>query len=225
MLTLMKMASAEPTPRVDVPTFDTRPTVRTTGDPRSIALTFDDGPNPEVTPQLLRLLARCGVAATFFLIGRHVRKNASLAREIVSAGHSVGNHTQSHVPLPFLSARAARRELALCSESIAAACGVRPRFMRPPYGLRRPGLKRMACAEGIDWLVMWSRIAWDWRPQDPAKVALRLQAVRGGDVVLLHDGGPEAAADRSHTVLALAEQLPRWIEQGYRFVTIDQLCR
>ena len=222
---LISTAPAATRPCVHVPTLGIRPTVKTTGDPRSIALTFDDGPNPAVTPQLLRLLERYGVAATFFLIGRHVRRNASLAREIVAAGHSVGNHTHSHVPFTLLSARTARRELALCSEAIAAACGARPHFMRPPYGMPRPGLKRIACAEGLGWLVMWSRHARDWRPQDHAKVALRLQAVRGGDVVLLHDGGPEAAADRSHTPLALAEHLPRWIDQGYRFVTIDQLCR
>src|SRR5262249_23286803 len=176
--------------RGDVATFGARPTVRTTGDSQSIALTFDDGPNPAVTPQLLRLLARYGVKATFFLVGRHVRANAGLAREIVSAGHSVGNHSQAHVPLLRLSAQAPGRELALCSEAIAAACGARPRFMRPPYGIRRPGLKRMAAAEGLDWVVMWSRMALDWRPQDHAKVARRLQAVRGGDIVLLHDSGP-----------------------------------
>jgi peptidoglycan/xylan/chitin deacetylase (PgdA/CDA1 family) len=250
MLTLMNMTPAPPPPRADVPTAGIHPTVRTTGDPQSIALTFDDGPNPAVTPQLLRLLARHGVKATFFLIGRHVRANASLAGEIVSAGHSVGNHTLSHVNLMRSSTRTARRELDLCSEEIAAACGARPRLLRPPYGLRRPGLKRIAAAVGLDWIVMWSRHAWDWRPQDHAKVSLRLQAVRGGDVVLLHDGCsrpfravgrasavrggevapphgglPEAAPDQSHTVLALAEQLPRWIDQGYRFVTIDQLCR
>jgi peptidoglycan/xylan/chitin deacetylase (PgdA/CDA1 family) len=221
----MHMTPPPPPPRADVPTAGIRPTVRTTGDPQSIALTFDDGPNPAVTPHLLRLLERHGVKATFFLIGGHVRANASLAREIVSASHSVGNHSQSHVPLLRLSAQAARRELALCSEAIAAACGVRPRFMRPPYGLRRPGLRRMAGAEGLDWIVMASRLAVDWRPQDHANVARRLQAVRGGDVVMLHDGGPEGAVDRSHTVLALAELIPRWIDQGYRFVTIDQLCR
>src|SRR5262245_49725732 len=91
MLTLMHMTPAPGPPRAGVPTFGVRPTVRTTGDPQSIALTFDDGPNPAVTPQLLRLLARYGVKATFFLVGRHVRANAGLAREIVSAGHSVGN--------------------------------------------------------------------------------------------------------------------------------------
>lgn len=243
---LMKMAPpAPPGPRGDVSTVGIRPTVKTTGDPQSIALTFDDGPNPAVTPQLLRLLARCGVTATFFLIGRHVQANASLVREIVSAGHSVGNHTQSHVNLMRSSARTARRELDMCSEEIASACGARPRFLRPPFGLRRPGLKRIAADVGLEWIVMWSRHAGDWRPQDHSKLAQRLQAVRGGDVVLLHDGrslpfrgpgrtsavregnvvAPDAAPDQSHTVLALAEQLPRWIDQGYRFVTMDQLCR
>jgi peptidoglycan/xylan/chitin deacetylase (PgdA/CDA1 family) len=97
--------------------------------------------------------------------------------------------------------------------------------MRPPYGLRRPHLKRMAFAEGMEWLVMWSRVAWDWRPQDPVDVTRRLNRVRGGDIVLLHDGGPEEGANRRHTPLALGQALPRWIDAGFQFVTLDAVCR
>lgn len=248
MPTWMKMES-ESLYRDESSTSVSRPILKNTGDPQSLALTFDDGPNPEVTPQLLRLLARYNVNVTFFLVGSFVRANASLVREIVSAGHSVGNHTQSHVNLMRSSAQTIRRELDMCSEEIAAACGVRPRFMRPPYGLRRPGLKQIAVSIGLEWLVMWSRHAWDWNPQDHSTLIQRMQTIRGGDIVLLHDGCvqpfhtigrtstiveedgvllqhnlPEAVADQSHTVLALAEQIPRWFDQGYRFVTIDQLC-
>lgn len=195
--------------------------IRSTGDAGTIALTFDDGPNPRVTPDLLRLLQRHHVVATFFVIGRHTRAERGLAGEMAAAGHVLGNHTDSHVLLPFTSAPVARQELARCSDAIAEACGERPRLLRPPYGLRRRHLKQIAIELGLQRLVMWSRVAWDWRPQEYERVARRLEAVRGGDVVLLHDGGPQPEADRTHVVRALAECLPRWIDAGYRFVPLD----
>jgi peptidoglycan/xylan/chitin deacetylase (PgdA/CDA1 family) len=197
--------------------------IRHTGLAGAIALTFDDGPNPVVTPGLLELFARHQVAATFFVIGQHVRTNPSLLREIAAAGHTVGNHTDSHLRLPFVSPERARYELSLCSASIADVCGRRPRFMRPPYGLPRRGLRDMAAAEGIGAVVMWSRAALDWWPQPAWRVLRRLQRVRSGDIVLLHDGAPEPAADRRHTLQSLTEMIPVWLDAGLRFVSLDQV--
>ena len=97
------------------------PTIRRTGDAATIALTFDDGPNPAITPELLDLLERYGAKATFFLIGERVRAFPALAREIAVRGHAIGNHTETHRALTLLSARGIAEELARCDEAIEAA--------------------------------------------------------------------------------------------------------
>jgi peptidoglycan/xylan/chitin deacetylase (PgdA/CDA1 family) len=197
-------------------------TIRFTGNSSSIALTFDDGPNPGVTPGLLNLLDAHEVRATFFLIGRHVRAFPKLAREIAARGHQIGNHTETHPNLMFLSPKAITRELALCDEAIESTIGRKPRWMRPPFGMRGPQLSGVVRRCGYAGVVMWSKWAWDWDPQPAAPVIHRLRAVGGGDIVLLHDGDHRnLEGDRHHTVAALAHWLPRWKDVGLRFVTVD----
>lgn len=201
------------------------PTIRRTGNSRTIALTFDDGPNPAVTPALLDLLDVHSVRGTFFLIGAHVRACPELAREIARRGHAVGNHTDTHPVLPFLSARRISEELARCDEAIRAVTDAFPRWMRPPYGFRSPSLDGIVAQGGHGTVVMWSRLARDWRPQPPEPMIRRLRRVRGGDIVLLHDGDHRApGGDRRHTVAALARWIPRWKDAGLRFVTLDEIA-
>src|SRR5215831_5539593 len=107
-------------------------TLRQTGRDRTIALTFDDGPNPAATPQLLDLLERFDAQGTFFLIGRHVRACPELSAEIAARGHGIGNHTDSHPNLLWLSRQRILDELERCSASIADATGLCPQIMRPP---------------------------------------------------------------------------------------------
>jgi peptidoglycan/xylan/chitin deacetylase (PgdA/CDA1 family) len=197
-------------------------TIRFTGDSRSIALTFDDGPNPGVTPGLLHLLDAHEVRATFFLIGRHVRAFPKLAREIAARGHQIGNHTETHPNLTFLSPSRITHELALCDEAIESTVGRRPRWVRPPFGMRGPQLAGVVRRRGYAGVVMWSKWAWDWDPQPAAPVIHRLRVVGGGDIVLLHDGDHRnLEGDRHHTVAALAHWLPRWKDAGLRFITVD----
>ena len=108
------------------------PTIRRTGDDATLALTFDDGPNPLVTPKLLDLMYRYDAKASFFLIGGHVRKALAIAKEIKSRGHSIGNHTETHPPLVFLPPRRVQEELDHCDDAIASATGEKPEIMRPP---------------------------------------------------------------------------------------------
>jgi peptidoglycan/xylan/chitin deacetylase (PgdA/CDA1 family) len=200
------------------------PTIRRTGDEKTIALTFDDGPNPAVTPDLLDLLKQHEVRATFFLIGAHVRRSPALAREISQRGHTIGNHTDTHPNLTILSTQQISDELDRCDEAIFAATQRRPRWMRPPYGFRSPLLNGVVRRRGGAGVVMWSRLARDWKPQPVAAVAERLQRVRGGDIVLLHDGDHRLAqGDRHHTVQALEQWIPRWKEAGLQFATLDQV--
>jgi peptidoglycan-N-acetylglucosamine deacetylase len=199
-------------------------TIRCTGNPGTIALTFDDGPNPAVTPGLLDLLDRHSARATFFLIGAHVRSCPELAREIADRGHTIGNHTDTHPALPLLSARRISEELARCDEAIHFATEQRPRWMRPPYGFRSPLLNGIIAKRKGAGVVMWSRFARDWKPQPSEPVVQRLRRVHGGDIVLLHDGDHRAlGGDRRHTVEALAEWMPRWKDAGLRMVTLDEI--
>lgn len=198
------------------------PTVRRTGNPGTIALTFDDGPNPAVTPGLLKLLERHGAKATFFLIGQFARGESSLTREIAERGHGVGNHTQTHPSLVFLSRREIRNELARCDEAIGEATGSAPKWMRPPYGFRSVFLAEIARERGYKGVVMWSRMARDWKPQAAEGVIGRLRGAKGGEIVLLHDGDHRRLGGaRSHTVTALEHWLPRWADAGMKFVTLN----
>jgi peptidoglycan/xylan/chitin deacetylase (PgdA/CDA1 family) len=198
------------------------PTVRRLGDPSSIALTFDDGPNPAITPRLLDLLDRHQARASFFLIGRRVRAFPDLANEIAKRSHAIGNHTETHAAFTFLSPRRIATEIDLCDEAIFEATGQKSRWMRPPYGYRSPLLGGIVRRRGGT-VVMWSAMARDWKPQTPARVIKHLCRVRGGDIVLLHDGDNRVVSgDRRHTLEALEYWLPRWKEAGLRCVRLDE---
>jgi peptidoglycan/xylan/chitin deacetylase (PgdA/CDA1 family) len=203
------------------------PTVRRTASGRKIALTFDDGPNPAVTPQLLDLFERHSIRATFFLIGTFARACPDLVREISARGHALGNHTDTHPNLFFQSRAGIHDELARCQEAIAKAARAEPpRWMRPPYGYRNPLLNVEVRRAGMR-VAMWSKICRDWKPQPPQRLIEKLAGVERaarpyGDIVLLHDGDHRAlGADRQHVLAALEHWLPRWRDAGMEFVTMD----
>lgn len=199
-------------------------TLRITGDRSMLALTFDDGPNPNVTPGLLDLLDRYEARATFFLVGSRVRAFPALTRTIAERGHVLGNHSETHPNLAFLSTKQLHEELGRCHEAIESVAGYRARWMRPPFGFRGPGLGAAVRQMGYAGVAMWSKLVKDWRPQAAEPVIRRLRGARGGDIVLMHDGdhrSPEG--DRHHTVAALAHWLPRWKDAGLKFVTVDEI--
>jgi peptidoglycan/xylan/chitin deacetylase (PgdA/CDA1 family) len=204
------------------------PTVWHTDSARKIALTFDDGPNPPITPLLLKLFDRYSVRATFFLIGKFARACPELAKEISARGHLIGNHTDTHPNLFFRSQEGIRGELARCQDAIADAIhAAPPRWMRPPYGYRSPLLSGEIRRAGIQGVVMWSKICRDWKPQPPERLIQRLSRFARpgrprGDIVVMHDGDHRAlGGDRHHVVAALEHWLPRWRDAGVEFVTIE----
>jgi peptidoglycan-N-acetylglucosamine deacetylase len=198
------------------------PTIRRVNDSSSIAITFDDGPNPKVTPKLLDLFDRHNAKATFFLIGKYVRACPALAKEIAERGHAIGNHTETHPALTFLSSQQIENELSRCDDAVLAATSTKPAWMRPPFGYRSPLLDGIVRRRGGAGVAIWSKAVRDWRAQSPEPVIQRLRRVRGGDIVLLHDGDHRLLeGNRQHVLKALEHWLPRWKDAGLRFVKLD----
>jgi peptidoglycan-N-acetylglucosamine deacetylase len=193
---------------------------------KQIALTYDDGPNDPHTLRLLELLAQHNVRATFFLIGRYVQQRPDIVREIVKAGHAVGNHTFTHPLLTFKSAAEIRRELSDCNEGLRDALGQPIHLFRPPFGGRRPAVLRSARELGLA-PVMWNVTGYDWNAPPAEVIEKKVEKqIRGGDVILLHDGGHrQMGADRSQTVLATENLIAKYQAKGYEFTTIPQMLK
>ncbi|MGO8793306.1 MAG: polysaccharide deacetylase family protein [Candidatus Sulfotelmatobacter sp.] len=191
---------------------------------RQLALTYDDGPNDPHTLRLLEVLAKHSVQATFFVIGRYVRQRPEIAREIAQAGHVIGNHTFTHPLLTFKSEAEIRKELTQCRAAIEDSVGRYSNLFRPPFGGRRPAVLRIARQLGLE-PVMWNVTGYDWNAPPAAVIEGKVERhIRGGDVILLHDGGhKQMGADRSQTVLATNHLLARYKSEGYAFVTIPQM--
>jgi peptidoglycan/xylan/chitin deacetylase (PgdA/CDA1 family) len=158
------------------------------------------------------------------LIGRYAQQRSDIACEIVKGGHIVGNHTFTHPLLIFKSAAEIRQELFSCRSALQDAIGEHSNLFRPPFGGRRPAVLRVAREMGLE-TVMWNVTGYDWNAP-PAEVIERKIAkqMRGGDVILLHDGGHKhMGADRSQTVVATNHLIERYKAEGYQFVTIPKM--
>ena len=189
---------------------------------RAVALTFDDGPDPEHTPRVLDVLARAGVRGTFFLIGRRAARAPELARRIAEAGHDLGNHTWSHPSLWRCGPAETEREIVDGHAAIARAAGVPPRFFRPPWGKTNLAMFGTLRRLGTP-CVFWTVQPEGRRPVDPTGQARRaLARVRPGSIYDLHDAdGVPGAGGR------LVEYLPGLIAalrgEGYALAPLREL--
>ena len=183
--------------------------------PRAIALTIDDGPSPVYTPQVLALLARYRITATFSMIGLEVQSHPAVAREVAAAGHLIANHTWSHLDLQRLSPALVTEQMTRGADAIHAATGRVPALFRAPYGAWSPFVLAQCARAGLTPLG-WSVDPRDWsRPGVPSIVANIMRNTRGGSIILEHDGG----GNRAQTVAALEIVIPGLLAAGYHFRT------
>ena len=191
---------------------------------RLLALTYDDGPNDPYTWRMLEVLGRHGVKATFFLIGQYVQQKPEIARAVVAAGHAIGSHTWSHPNLIFEQVTELRRQLVKTRQAILDATGVETGIFRPPFGGRRPATLRTVRAFGQQ-TVMWNVSGRDWKANSADEIVAHVECrIRGGDVILLHDGSHvRMGADRSRSVEATDHILSRYLGEGFEFVTIPEM--
>jgi peptidoglycan/xylan/chitin deacetylase (PgdA/CDA1 family) len=189
--------------------------------PGAIALTLDDGPDPRYTPQVLDVLRRYEVTATFFVIGSSVRARPGIVRAIAAEGHQIANHTWSHPNLRRLGARRIRAELERASEAIYEVTDDEPTAFRAPGGAWSPATFEVCDSLGLR-PVDWSVDPRDWsRPGVNHIVDTIMRQTRDGSIILGHDGRGDrhSSPDRSQTVAALRTVLPRLLDAGYHFVT------
>ncbi|MDP3701864.1 MAG: polysaccharide deacetylase family protein [Hylemonella sp.] len=175
-----------------------------------VAITIDDGPDPDVTPAVLDLLEARQAVATFFCIGEHVRRHPALAREIVRRGHAIGNHSQHHRHhFSVMAPAQLRREISSAQATIADVTGVQPAFFRAPAGLRNVFLDPVLHSLGLQ-LASWTRRGFDTRTGDAALVLQRLtRGLAAGDILLLHD---HHAAHTPAGLPVLLEVLPALLD-------------
>ncbi len=193
-------------------------------DEKRLALTFDDGPNPNHTPRLLDMLERKGIRATFFVVGRRVKRFPEIVKRMVDSGHEVGNHTYHHLPLPVLPNFMIRRQLATTEQAIDNATGVRPTYMRPPSGWFTPRVLEVARAMGYKPVIGTVHPEDSRRPGESAIVERVRKRIRPGAIIILHDGGWRVNADRSGTVAAADRLTDELGAHGYRFETLSSLA-
>jgi peptidoglycan/xylan/chitin deacetylase (PgdA/CDA1 family) len=193
-------------------------------DSKRVALTFDDGPDPEMTPQVLDALAEYDARATFFVIGKKLTAQPALAKRMVEAGHVVANHSWQHSRLQnFRFSKWHVQEIGHGIEAIATVTGTPPRLYRPPVGLKNWALARAAWRHNLI-LVAWSLHSHDTRLPDPQRIAQRVLAkVRGGDIILLHDGHDLPGGQRPFCAAALRLILQGLRERGLECVTVPEL--
>ncbi|MFL5501238.1 MAG: polysaccharide deacetylase family protein [Gemmatimonadaceae bacterium] len=186
-----------------------------------VALTFDDGPNPDATPLILDTLREKGVRATFFVLGSHAERWPELVRRISNEGHQLGNHGYFHRKLQFKSPFYVSRDIRLGIRAIKRAGAPAPKYFRAPHGFRSPWTTPIASSYG-ERTVGWSLGVWDSdRPGVEEILRRTLEGVSPGSIVLLHDGdGYNPDGDRMQTAAALPLIIDRLKEQGYEFATL-----
>lgn len=191
-----------------------------------VALTFDDGPYPPYTQQVLNVLKENGVPATFFVVGKNVERYPELVKRIVDEGHQLGNHTYSHPDLLKLDRGQIAAEVDKTQRLLFEITGRVPDIMRPPHGFRDAVVMEVMAERNLK-VVEWSVMCRDWVNPGVETITRRVVSkVKSGSIILLHDGdGVDSTASRAQTVEATRRIIHELKSQDYRFVTVDEILK
>ncbi len=193
-------------------------------DHNAVTLTFDDGPSPD-TKDILDVLGEHGLTGTFFMVGREVESFPEIAQRVFAEGHELGNHSYSHPLYLFQRALETRDQLRRAQEVITDTVGVKPKFARPPYGVRTPAYFEATSALGLLTL-QWDVAGFDWQRISPNQIAHKvLSKARAGSIILLHDGDSSGKQNRQNTVKALPLIIKGLNQLDLRIVPLSQLIR
>ena len=182
-----------------------------------LAMTFDDGPHPSLTPKLLDILKERNIKCTFFVIGKNAKMYPKIIQRMIAEGHEVANHTWTHCSLTSRSDAQIRSELQQSEDALVAAANYRPHLIRPPYGAINTRIKQFMFSEFGYSTIMWSVDPQDWRRPGVSVVTSRLvNGARPGSIMLAHDIHPP-------TIQAMPSMFDQLLAKGYQFVTVSQL--
>ncbi len=188
---------------------------------KKIALTFDDGPHPKITPKILDILNKYSVKATFFVIGVNVKNYPKQIESILEQGHEIGNHTYSHKILKSMPKGEIEKEIFDAQRQISLICDYKPTLIRPPCGLYDESLEIIA--KGLESkIVLWAIDTHDWAHTSTSNMVKNvLKNIKDGDIILFHD----YVSGEYNTPSALEILIPILLERGYEFVTVSELLQ
>ncbi|MFJ7731706.1 polysaccharide deacetylase family protein [Lysinibacillus sp. NPDC097231] len=185
------------------------------GENKRVALTFDDGPNAKVTPQILAILKKHNAKATFFMVGPNVSNNSAIVKQVYKEGHEIGNHTWNHSKLTTLSKTNVKQEVDRTSNATYAAIGQYPTVFRPPYGATNDQVRSVITMPTI----LWSIDTLDWKHRNADKILAYIKtSVKDGSIILMHDIHQTTADGLENVILYLQKQ-------GYEFVTVSEILQ
>ncbi len=186
---------------------------------KRIALTFDDGPHPRYTGEILSILKEYNVTATFFIIGVNAENYPDALRKIAESGCEIGNHTYSHANLRHMNHEEIKKEIQKCEDVLSKTIGVRPVVFRPPEGMYPNDATEIMENLGYD-IILWSIDTMDWAMNPSYQIErLVMKETKGGDIILMHD----YVSGGNTTCQALRKMIPNLLSRGYEFVTVSQL--
>lgn len=193
-----------------------------------VALTFDDGPNPDFTNKILDILKEKEVKAAFFMVGKHIEKYPEVAKRVYSEGHDIGNHTYSHRDLVPATRRTVIKEVQKCDQAIERVLGIKTTLFRPPRGIISNNVRKLIVAMGFT-IALWTVSALDWRGKSPKAMIRRIMLhANGGGVILFHDSGAllrTEGASRENTVEALPLVIDALKASGFEIVLLSKMIR
>ena len=191
------------------------PTPKPTTSTKRVALTFDDGPHPKVTQQILKTLKKYNAKATFFVLGESVEKNPNVLKEVFNAGHEIGNHTYSHPKLTTLTNKQIQTQVESTNKAVKSITGNNPTVFRPPYGSYDKTVSSQLNVPNV----LWTVDTLDWKHRDPKKTLQIVKSnVKNGSIILMHDIH-QSTADALDSVISTLQK------QGYEFVTVSEILK